>query len=612
MGLGTAKDDDDYVRPRHDHAVHGGPSSHRAGARSAVPEADRHVIFFRRSLAKFTRGSIDPGGRSWISPPGGEELDNYATRGGRQGPAVAGGARGPASTCTTDEGRVFVSAGVAEPLLRRTWVELRRVVHCPMRFTSYGITRVCARRARWKIAVRNRKPRSEEKKRRRETAGRGRTCTGLRHENERRRNERLRRENAPEAEDRPPREATDRTPSRSGKRPPSPRTDPKGAAGIRAGGPARPTGGRRAVRARPSTVDEHYAASAPAACPDCGGAVEVTRVASHPYQEELPVVRPVVRRFDVEVGHCSQCQRRVQGRHVLQTSDALGAAGVSSVPGSLRWSVELHTEMGVPLAKVAHLLRTTFGLQVTPGGLAHVLQRAACRSAPAYTELCEQVRNAPVDAGRDRLARRRRTPLAMGIHHPGHDGLRRSAPAAGSTTRPRCWGPTERRRAVRDGWAPYRCGRAPDVSESPAPTLQAPPGGLSRQSRPARCRRSCRPASSSAGPLQRGRAERARTGWPQPAAASTWPASVGCDGPPPLDDAERFAAHLANEFPAVFLFVGPLARRHQLARRTGHPAPVVIRKVCGGNRTAATVPTPSRCSPASCAPPANVASTCLR
>ena len=110
----------------------------------------------------------------------------------------------------------------------------------------------------------------------------------------------------------------------------------------------------------------------------------------------LPVVRPVVRRFDIEVGHCSQCQRRVQGHHVLQTSDALGAAGVQLGPGVVALVVELHTEMGVPLAKVAHLLRTTFGLQVTPGGLAHVLHRAARAAAPAYAELCEQVRNAPV------------------------------------------------------------------------------------------------------------------------------------------------------------------------------------------------------------------------
>ena len=104
----------------------------------------------------------------------------------------------------------------------------------------------------------------------------------------------------------------------------------------------------------------------PTACPDCGGTVEVTHVASQ-YQEEIPAVRPVVRRFDIEVGRCSQCQRRVQGRHALQTSDALGAAGVQLGPGVVALVVELHTEMGVPLAKVARVLRTTFGLQVTPG-----------------------------------------------------------------------------------------------------------------------------------------------------------------------------------------------------------------------------------------------------
>ena len=103
-----------------------------------------------------------------------------------------------------------------------------------------------------------------------------------------------------------------------------------------------------------------------------------------------------MRRFDIEVGHCSQCQRRVQGRHALQTSDALGAAGAQLGPGVVALVVELHTEMGVPLAKVAHVLRTTFGLQVTPGGLSHLLHRTARDAAPTYTALCEQVRNSPV------------------------------------------------------------------------------------------------------------------------------------------------------------------------------------------------------------------------
>ena len=133
----------------------------------------------------------------------------------------------------------------------------------------------------------------------------------------------------------------------------------------------------------------------PDACPDCGGELDVTRVASQ-YQEELPAVRPTVRRFDIEIGRCAHCGRRVQGRHRLQTSDALGAAGVQLDPGVAALVVQMHIEVGVSLAKLAKLLRTTFGLQVNPGGLVHLLHRVACDAAPRYGLLREQVGNSNV------------------------------------------------------------------------------------------------------------------------------------------------------------------------------------------------------------------------
>ena len=58
------------------------------------------------------------------------------------------------------------------------------------------------------------------------------------------------------------------------------------------------------------------------------------------------------------------------------------------------------------------------------------------------------------------------------------------------------------------------------------------------------------------------------------------------DNPPPLDDAERFAAHLAREFPALFTFLWDpsVDATNWRAEQAIRPA-VVIRKVCGGNRT---------------------------
>ena len=103
--------------------------------------------------------------------------------------------------------------------------------------------------------------------------------------------------------------------------------------------------GRQACRRRPAQVDDIHQAPLPTKCPDCGGVVAVERVATQ-YQEDLPVVRPVVRRFDIEVGHCAQCRRRVQGRHALQTSDALGAARLQLGPEVAALVVQMHTQMG--------------------------------------------------------------------------------------------------------------------------------------------------------------------------------------------------------------------------------------------------------------------------
>ena len=58
------------------------------------------------------------------------------------------------------------------------------------------------------------------------------------------------------------------------------------------------------------------------------------------------------------------------------------------------------------------------------------------------------------------------------------------------------------------------------------------------------------------------------------------------DKPPVLDAAERFAGHLATEFPAVlaFLWDPSVDATNWRAEQAIRPA-VVTRKVCGGNRT---------------------------
>lgn len=114
------------------------------------------------------------------------------------------------------------------------------------------------------------------------------------------------------------------------------------------------------------------------------------------YHEELPVQRPLVRQFHVAIGRCVRCHRRVQGRHPLQTSDALGAAAVQLGPQAVALAVLLNKRLGLPYGKIARLLRDRYGLTVTRGGLVHAVQRAARQARPTYEALCATVRGSPV------------------------------------------------------------------------------------------------------------------------------------------------------------------------------------------------------------------------
>ncbi|HEX2311388.1 MAG TPA: IS66 family transposase, partial [Vicinamibacterales bacterium] len=153
--------------------------------------------------------------------------------------------------------------------------------------------------------------------------------------------------------------------------------------------------GRRAHRRVPSRVDETYEAPLPRWCPHCSGAIHPEGVATQ-YQEELPVQRPLVRRFDIHIGRCTGCRRRVQGRHPLQTSDALGAAAVHLGPQAVAFAVLLNKRYGLPYGKIAALLRDRFGLTITRGGLVQAIHRAARQAQPTYDTLCATVRGSPV------------------------------------------------------------------------------------------------------------------------------------------------------------------------------------------------------------------------
>lgn len=143
----------------------------------------------------------------------------------------------------------------------------------------------------------------------------------------------------------------------------------------------------------PAAIDEVLEAPLPEACPTCGGSVLETGVTTQ-YQTEIPR-RPILRQFNVHVGSCSGCARRVQGRHPLQTSDALGAAAAQIGPDAQAAVVLLNKTFGLSHIKISAVFHALFGIGLTRGASVQIVLRAAGRLEPAHQEVRREIRSAP-------------------------------------------------------------------------------------------------------------------------------------------------------------------------------------------------------------------------
>ncbi len=63
----------------------------------------------------------------------------------------------------------------------------------------------------------------------------------------------------------------------------------------------------------PDRVDEVLESPLPERSPRCGAEMEEDGVAQQ-YQVDIPPVKPQVTQINVHVGHCTRCNKRVQGR----------------------------------------------------------------------------------------------------------------------------------------------------------------------------------------------------------------------------------------------------------------------------------------------------------
>jgi transposase len=151
--------------------------------------------------------------------------------------------------------------------------------------------------------------------------------------------------------------------------------------------------GRHAHRVVPAIVDRELDALLPAACPCCGGKL-IASGSAEQFQTDLGVPAPVTVRFNVRVGHCRDCGRRVQGRHPEQTSDALGAASAQIGPNTKAWAAWLHYGLGLSFAKTSKLL-ARLGVNVTAGAICAAAQSTSTTLVPVQKALVAQANAAP-------------------------------------------------------------------------------------------------------------------------------------------------------------------------------------------------------------------------
>jgi transposase len=140
----------------------------------------------------------------------------------------------------------------------------------------------------------------------------------------------------------------------------------------------------------PEPIAECHEATLPAACPHCQGRLVETEIAEQ-FQTEIPR-QPRIRKFRVHIGHCQDCGKRTQGRHELQTSDALGAAASQIGPDAQAAAAILHTKHGLSHGKVQSVFDALFGIKLTRGASAQIGLRAAARLEPDYRLILADLR----------------------------------------------------------------------------------------------------------------------------------------------------------------------------------------------------------------------------
>lgn len=144
----------------------------------------------------------------------------------------------------------------------------------------------------------------------------------------------------------------------------------------------------------PSEINERHVARLPDSCPCCKGTRLQKKKSLKQYQIDIPK-KPTVREFEIERGCCKDCGCLVHGRHELQTSDAIGAAGVQLGPRAHACMAWLNKRLGLSHGKIQQLFEELFDIEISRSTSARSCHRTADRCQAAAERIEQDVRGSP-------------------------------------------------------------------------------------------------------------------------------------------------------------------------------------------------------------------------
>ena len=98
----------------------------------------------------------------------------------------------------------------------------------------------------------------------------------------------------------------------------------------------------------------------------------------------------------MELGCCGQCDKRLQGHHELQTSDALGVAGVTLGSRFQVGIALLNKEVGLPHGKIQRVLQVLLGHQLSRSTSCRSMFRTAALGVAGFQEATQALAKAEV------------------------------------------------------------------------------------------------------------------------------------------------------------------------------------------------------------------------